>query len=81
MGKEIKFRPTTFYMGIADMLAREVEGQHNEVETLVPVPPCQSDEERTQHKMIDSLDSSGASIPSRPASAARPHPEADPNNR
>ncbi|CAA7268008.1 unnamed protein product [Cyclocybe aegerita] len=26
MGKEIKFRPATFYMGIADMLAREVEG-------------------------------------------------------
>lgn len=27
MGKEIKFRPATFYLGIADMLAREVEGQ------------------------------------------------------
>jgi triacylglycerol lipase len=26
MGKEIKFRPATFYLGIADMLAREVEG-------------------------------------------------------
>ena len=30
MGKEIKFRPATFYMGIADMLAREVEGQSME---------------------------------------------------
>ncbi|KIM47829.1 hypothetical protein M413DRAFT_61915 [Hebeloma cylindrosporum] len=30
MGKEIKFRPATFYMGIADMLAREVEGQGRE---------------------------------------------------
>ena len=27
MGKEIKFRPATFYLGIADILAREVEGQ------------------------------------------------------
>ncbi|KAJ2919292.1 hypothetical protein MD484_g1175, partial [Candolleomyces efflorescens] len=27
MGKEIKFRPATFYLGIVDMLAREVEGQ------------------------------------------------------
>lgn len=27
MGKEIKFHPATFYLGIADMLAREVEGQ------------------------------------------------------
>ena len=26
MGKEIKFRPATFYLGIADRLAREVEG-------------------------------------------------------
>ncbi|KAJ6627108.1 hypothetical protein B0H10DRAFT_1995463 [Mycena sp. CBHHK59/15] len=27
MGKEIKFRPATFYLGIADMLAGDVEGQ------------------------------------------------------
>ncbi|KAF5375001.1 hypothetical protein D9758_000462 [Tetrapyrgos nigripes] len=26
-GREIKFRPATFYLGIADMLAKEVEGQ------------------------------------------------------
>lgn len=32
MGKEIKFRPATFYLGIADMLAREVEGQGEEGE-------------------------------------------------
>jgi len=30
MGKEIKFRPATFYLGIVDMLAREVEGQEQE---------------------------------------------------
>ncbi|KAF8807760.1 alpha/beta-hydrolase [Phlegmacium glaucopus] len=30
MGNEIKFRPATFYLGIADMLAREVEGQGQE---------------------------------------------------
>ncbi|KAJ2925624.1 hypothetical protein H1R20_g11470, partial [Candolleomyces eurysporus] len=30
MGKEIKFRPATFYLGIVDMLAREVEGQTDE---------------------------------------------------
>ncbi|KDQ63367.1 hypothetical protein JAAARDRAFT_376099 [Jaapia argillacea MUCL 33604] len=27
MGREIKFRPATFYLGIADYLAREVEGR------------------------------------------------------
>jgi triacylglycerol lipase len=26
-GKEIQFKPATFYLGIADLLAREVEGQ------------------------------------------------------
>ncbi|KAF9566139.1 alpha/beta-hydrolase [Agrocybe pediades] len=30
MGKEIDFRPATFYLGIADMLAHEVEGQVDE---------------------------------------------------
>ena len=28
IGKEIKFHPATFYLGIADMLAREVESQN-----------------------------------------------------
>lgn len=32
LGKEIKFRPATFYLGIADMLAKEVEGQKDEGE-------------------------------------------------
>ena len=30
MGKEIKFHPATFYLGIVDMLAREVEGQNQD---------------------------------------------------
>ncbi|KAF8632986.1 hypothetical protein AX15_001583 [Amanita polypyramis BW_CC] len=30
MGREIKFRPATFYLGIGDMLARHVEGQIDE---------------------------------------------------
>lgn len=29
-GKEIKFRPATFYLGVADLLAGEVEGQPKE---------------------------------------------------
>ncbi|KAG6870121.1 hypothetical protein C0992_000967, partial [Termitomyces sp. T32_za158] len=32
MGKEIKFRPATFYLGIADMLAGEVDGVPREGE-------------------------------------------------
>lgn len=32
MGKEIKFRPATFYLGIADMLSKEVEGQKEDGE-------------------------------------------------
>lgn len=30
MGREIKFKPVTFYLGIADHLARVVEGQGQE---------------------------------------------------
>lgn len=30
MGREIKFKPATFYLGIADHLARVVEGQGQE---------------------------------------------------
>ena len=36
MGKEIKFRPATFYLGIADMLAREVEGHDRDQIDLDP---------------------------------------------
>lgn len=32
MGQEIQFRPATFYLGVADWLAREVEGQREDVE-------------------------------------------------
>jgi hypothetical protein len=37
MGKDIKFRPATFYLGIADMLAGEVEGIRKEGEEETPV--------------------------------------------
>jgi triacylglycerol lipase len=46
MGNEIKFRPATFYLGIVDMLAREVEG-------LDDSHPPSSGHER--HQMLDSL--------------------------
>ena len=29
-GREIKFKPATFYLGVADHLARDVEGQREE---------------------------------------------------
>jgi len=31
-GREIKFKPATFYLGIVDMLAKEVEGYTDEKE-------------------------------------------------
>ena len=37
MGKEIKFSPANFYLGIADMLAGEVEGIPREGEEGVPI--------------------------------------------
>lgn len=41
MGREIKFKPATFYLGIVDHLARVVEGQ----QTSQP-------DERTEHTQI-----------------------------
>jgi hypothetical protein len=32
MGNAIKFRPATFYLEIADWLAKEVEGQQRHIE-------------------------------------------------
>ncbi|KAF9448168.1 alpha/beta-hydrolase [Macrolepiota fuliginosa MF-IS2] len=69
MGKEIKFRPATFYLGIADMLAREVEGQGNETEepeqegeqaqgTSVP----RRSEEQEREQMMHSLEDPSADI-------------------
>lgn len=52
MGKEIEFRPVTFYLGVVDMLAREVEGigekaggDHDQAPSTGP-----SDAEPSEHK-------------------------------
>ncbi|KAI8990493.1 alpha/beta-hydrolase [Trametes punicea] len=37
MGREIKFKPATFYLGIADHLARVVEGQAQEQDQSAPL--------------------------------------------
>ncbi|KAH9486571.1 Triacylglycerol lipase 2 [Psilocybe cubensis] len=74
MGKEIKFRPATFYLGIVDMLAREVEGQGSDSDPskagagvdLEEEPTSRSSgasieyQQRTQ--MLDSLDTAGADV-------------------
>ncbi|PFH54833.1 hypothetical protein AMATHDRAFT_362 [Amanita thiersii Skay4041] len=54
MGKEIKFRPTSFYLGIVDMLARDVEGQcdlEDQLETVEPKVPG----DRERERMVTSL--------------------------
>ena len=44
MGREIKFKPATFYLGIADHLARVVEGQ--------APPESESESESQQHQQL-----------------------------
>ncbi|KJA25859.1 hypothetical protein HYPSUDRAFT_386843 [Hypholoma sublateritium FD-334 SS-4] len=63
MGKEIKFRPATFYLGIADMLAREVEGQGGAAGGA------------PEERMVESLDAAGADV--RHAGKGAPHRRAD----
>jgi len=78
MGKEIKFRPATFYMGIADMLAREVEGQGSEdgervsqdefgvnLEESPREPALRTNEmkaDKERTQMVNSLDTVGADV-------------------
>ena len=54
MGKEIKFRPATFYLGIADRLAREVEGLGEGQEP--------AEEESSRDASPDKGDSSAATL-------------------
>ncbi|KXN86787.1 Lipase 2 [Leucoagaricus sp. SymC.cos] len=64
IGKEIKFRPATFYLGIADMLAREVEGQTEGGEDQVETDESQrrSTEEEEREQMIHSLEDAGGEL-------------------
>lgn len=77
MGKEIKFRPATFYMGIVDMLAKNVEGQKDdrtkastreEGEGLAKKASTSStpeDDQREQHakgQMVESLGIAGGDV-------------------
>lgn len=59
MGKEIKFRPTTFYLGIVDMLAREVEGQKDDTDDR-QTSHEQEEEEEEREQMVHSLKDAGA---------------------
>ncbi len=58
MGKEIKFRPATFYLGIADMLAREVEG----LARTGQGDDVNGGGERERTQMLESLDVAGAKV-------------------
>ncbi|KAM5530320.1 hypothetical protein V8D89_016021 [Ganoderma adspersum] len=59
MGREIKFKPATFYLGIADHLARVVEGQEpleGGGESETPVRETREErQERERAEMADSL--------------------------
>ncbi|KAF8913039.1 Alpha/Beta hydrolase protein [Gymnopilus junonius] len=80
MGKEIKFRPATFYLGIVDMLAREVEGQGKEEASNAGAgveleersqderEQATADQQRAQ--MVESLDTAGADVHDKSPSAS-----------
>ena len=55
MGKEIKFRPATFYLGIVDMLAGEVEDVWDERERQGEVQGALRDarEETPEREQVD----------------------------
>ena len=66
MGREIKFKPATFYLGIADHLARVVEGQeqHEQEAELGeggarPEPERETSDERKGRERAEMADSLG----------------------
>lgn len=61
MGKEIKFRPATFYLGIVDMLAREVEGQKDEEGEGAEESGDRREDQRRE-QMVHSLEGAGAEV-------------------
>ena len=83
MGREIKFKPATFYLGIADHLARVVEGQ--EAPAAAPASELSSEvrsrpeqlaretsgerEDRERGEMADSLQKGTAEVTSPNASS------------
>lgn len=73
MGREVKFKPVTFYLGIADHLARVVEGQEH-----APGDAAGSSGERAETRregeraaMADSLDKGGSFMSKRGESEER----------
>ena len=66
MGREIKFKPATFYLGIADHLARVVEGQEQPEEggsrrtsDERPEPERETSDERRGRERAEMADSLG----------------------
>ena len=79
MGREIKFKPATFYLGIADHLARVVEGQEppaaaQSAETRPELTQASSGERRLRERgeMADSLQKGEAQVRSSSGTPAAP---------
>lgn len=91
MGKEIKFRPATFYLGIVDMLAREVEGQTDEdeeggastvqrTESPVKLAFGSADGDIREHTTASGSSSAGTVTPIRGSGVVTPVPKPQPED-
>jgi triacylglycerol lipase len=68
MGKEIKFHPATFYLGVVHMLSREVEGPQENEEPV----STQAKQTEEREQMFRSLEDAGAEAqPPRAKSPAK----------
>jgi len=72
MGREIKFRPATFYLGIADMLAGEVEGIPKEDEEGRPVRYKEQDVRQTLREAIEETKDDGREMSTRESHRQEP---------
>ncbi len=67
-GREIKFKPATFYLGVADHLARHVEGQGSDAQlTKEDLRAAESTKAGAGVKTVEGVEQSGpASSPPSP---------------
>ena len=74
-GKEIKFKPATFYLGVADHLARHVEGQDGDVASSskdTDIVAAEHSRAGEGAKTVERVQETRSASPSSPESQARP---------
>lgn len=69
-GREIKFKPATFYLGVADYLARNVEGQGKDTRTDVGSKTAEGTHAGEGVKTVEGVENRGPSSVDEPGQSS-----------